>query len=82
MTQDVQVPFTVGGTATDQVDWRVESSSPLTIPAGALSVPLTITMADDTLQEGDETALVILGSPVNATLGTQPTLTLTIVDND
>jgi hypothetical protein len=81
-TQTVQIPFTVGGTATDQVDWRVETTSPLVVARGDVSVPVTITLADDALQEGDETAIVTLLNPSGAVLGTQPSLTLTIVDND
>jgi hypothetical protein len=81
-SQVVQIPFTIGGTATDQVDWRVETSSPLIIAPGDTTAQLTITLADDLLQEADETATVTLQTPTNASLGTQPCFTLTIVDDD
>jgi hypothetical protein len=37
---------------------------------------------DDTLDEPNETVNLVLRNPVNATLGTQSTAILTIVDND
>ncbi|MCP3917467.1 MAG: hypothetical protein GY711_18130 [bacterium] len=79
---DVSVPYTVGGTATADVDWRVEEPNPLSIPAGTMSVGMTIVVVEDSEQEGDENAVVLLQAPTGAVLGTAPQFTLTIVDDD
>lgn len=77
----VSVPFTISGTATDGADYT-RSQSPLLIPAGMTGVSLTVTITDDALSEGDETATFTLGAPSNATLGAIAANTLTITDND
>ncbi len=81
-TSDILVPYTEGGTATDGVDWRVESTNPLVIRAGELCASLVITVAEDQEVEGDETAVVTLTSPAEAVLGEVAEFTLTIVDDD
>ncbi len=54
-----------------------------TIAAGASSVAVTVQTTQDTLDEPDETFLVELSSPVNATLATgKDQATGTITDND
>ncbi|MCP3916442.1 MAG: hypothetical protein GY711_12870 [bacterium] len=78
----VLVPFTEGGSATAQVDYRVESTNPLVIPAGQSSAALLVTIAHDTEGEADETVVLTLDPPVHAVLGTQLEHTLTILDND
>jgi hypothetical protein len=81
----VTVPFTLGGLATvgPLADATV-TSSPLVIAAGAASGTITITVANDTLDEVDEDLSVTLdtGSLVNATAGPITTLTATIQDDD
>ena len=67
---DVQVPFTLDGTATPGSDYTV-SASPLLIPAGQLQADLTVTLIDDPDPEIVETILVELGPPSLGTLGTQ-----------
>ncbi len=80
---DVSVPFTIGGTATEGAteDFTL-TASPVTIPAGSLSTDIPITVNDDGLFEDDETAIVTLGTPVNATLGAITAHTATIENND
>jgi hypothetical protein len=82
-TQDVTVPFTVStsGTAATPADFTV-SASPLVIPAGQLSRSITLTVVDDALDEANETVIVNLGTPTNATQGANTVHTLTIQDND
>lgn len=80
-TKNVTVPFTLGGTATNGTDYTI-SSSPLTIPAGSTSASIQVTIIDDALVDGNETVIVTLGSPTNATLGSPTAETLTITDND
>jgi Calx-beta domain len=78
----VTVPYTLGGTATGGgVDYTI-TPSPVTIPAGATTATITVTVVDDTIAEPDETVVLTLGSPTNATLGGTTVHTLTIVDND
>ena len=80
-TQDVTVPFTVGGTASDPADYTI-TPSPLTIPAGQWTATITITLHDDFLNDGDETVIVTLGDPVNGVKGTLTVHTATIIDDD
>ncbi|MBN1993442.1 MAG: DUF11 domain-containing protein [Anaerolineae bacterium] len=80
---DVTIPFTVSGTATEgSGDDFTISSSPVTIPAGQTGVVITITLNEDTQAEDDETVILTLGSPTNATVGSTGSHTLTINDND
>ncbi len=81
--QDVSVPFTTGGTATQGAgnDYTL-TASPITIAAGGSSANITVTINDDALDEPDETVIVTLGTPGNASLGTPSSHTLTIADND
>ncbi|MCB0273147.1 MAG: DUF1735 domain-containing protein, partial [Bdellovibrionales bacterium] len=67
---DVDVPFTINGlsTAIDPDDYSI-TASPITIPAGSLSADITITIADDLLDENDETIIIDMGAPINASQG-------------
>ncbi|MBE9160631.1 putative Ig domain-containing protein [Nodosilinea sp. LEGE 06152] len=70
------------GTATTPADY---DSAPITIDfaAGETSKTITIPIADDTLYESNETINLTLSNPTGgATLGTQKTAILTIVDDD
>jgi hypothetical protein len=77
---EVVVPFTVGGTA-DTADFTIPTSS-VVIPAGQTSGTISVNVVNDSLDENDETVTVTLGTPNHATLGTDITHTLTIVDDD
>jgi large repetitive protein len=79
----VTVPYTVGGTATAGAgaDYTIPAS-PLVIPAGQGSGAITITVNGDGLDELDETVIVTMGTPVNATPGATTVHTATIVDDD
>lgn len=79
--QDVTVPFTLSGTATNGSDYAI-TSSPVTIAAGNTTATLTITLTDDLIDEVDETIFVTMGTPTNAIAGTTTTHTVTILDND
>ncbi len=80
---DVTVPFSVGGasTASDPADYSL-TASPLVIPAGSLFADALITLVDDALDEPDETVVLTLGAPTNATVGANSTHTATISDDD
>ncbi|MBO3700895.1 S-layer family protein, partial [Roseivirga sp. E12] len=78
---DATVSYTVTGTATN-IDYTLADGT-LTIPAGSTSQNITIaSIVDDALDEVDETVIVTLSGPGNATLGTNTVHTYTITDND
>jgi hypothetical protein len=79
--QAVTVPFTVTGTATSGTDYT-NTASPLTIPVGALSASVTITIVGDTLDEANETVILTMGKPTNAVKGATTVHTATITDDD
>ncbi|MCB0271951.1 MAG: hypothetical protein KDD46_02925, partial [Bdellovibrionales bacterium] len=80
---DVTVPFSVNGssTATDPDDYTI-SASPIVITAGNTSADITLTLADDGVYEGNETVVIDLGAPTNATLGAVDTHTATITEDE
>jgi hypothetical protein len=77
-TQAVTVPFTLSGTASNPADYTV-TASPLTIPAGSTSASATVTIVNDGVAEPDETVILTMGTPTNATTGSTPVHTLTIL---
>ena len=81
--QDVTVNYAITGTATGSgTDFTLEDGS-LTISAGATSGTITIgNIADDSLDESNETVIITLSSPSGATLGSDNVHTFTITDND
>ena len=64
------------------MDYTISPATPITIPAGSTSTTITIAVKEDMAVEADETVIVVLGMPTNATLGTPSTYTLTIVNDD
>jgi hypothetical protein len=79
--QPVSVPFTVSGTASETIDYRLISHS-FIIPAGSVSGQAVIEITNDLLAEPDETVILTLGTPTNATLGAGTQAIVTIQDND
>ncbi|RYF40878.1 MAG: hypothetical protein EOO38_21340, partial [Cytophagaceae bacterium] len=70
------------GSATSGQDYRAVNGI-VTFPAGETTVSVFVPILDDTVFEADETVSLVLSSPSeNAILGSIPTSTLTIVDND
>lgn len=79
----VSVPFTASGTAQQGADQDYSlMASPVTIPAGDISASLTLQVVDDTLKEPTEEAVITLGTPTNAVLGSPAAHTVTIKDNE
>ncbi len=75
------VTYTVGGTATNGVDYNPLSGS-VTIPAGQSSVTFTITPVNDAdADEGPETVILTLTDAAAYDLGTANNATVTIEDN-
>ena len=81
--QDVTVNYTVTGTATGSGTDYTLANDTLTISAGATNGIITISnIIDDTADEDNETVILTLSSPNNATLGSDSVHTYTITDND
>lgn len=69
------------GKASARCDY-ISTSGGLTFAPGETSKTFSILLIDDAYLEGDETLTVSLGNPAGAVLGSQPTATVTITDND
>ena len=79
--QQVTVAYaTSGGTATQGSDYTAASGT-LTFAPGDTAKTISVTLADDSVAESDETFQVTLSSPQNATLA-DATANGTITDND
>ncbi len=80
-TQAVTVPFTLSGTAVSGTDYSgvAPGSLTLTIPAGQNSATITGTLLAD--PGANQTLIVTLGAPTNATPGTNTVNTLTIAES-
>ena len=81
--QNVTVNYAITGTATGSGTDYTLATGTLTISAGATSGTITIAgIIDDSLDEPNETVIITLSSPSNATLGSDDAHTYTITDND
>ena len=78
----IEIPYTVGGTATETSEFTV-SSSPITIPSGLTTGTATISTngLDDTDVEPIETIILTFGTLVNATT-TETDVTLNLISDD
>jgi|GEM_PF-1077339 len=81
VTSALTVNLTLTGTATNGTDYTSIPST-ATFAAGSATTTVNINPIDDTLVEGDETAILTLTAGTNYTLGTATTATVTIADND
>jgi hypothetical protein len=75
-----EVFFSIGGTATNGVDYAPALTGSITIPAGQTSANLTITPVDDGLDEPNETVVVTLTAGAAYTIGT-PSLAVVTIAN-
>jgi hypothetical protein len=75
------VTYSVAGSATNGSDYAALSGT-MTIPAGAISAPITVAPIADTLSEGPEQVIVTLTSNSSSTyfLGAPTSATVTIAD--
>jgi hypothetical protein len=79
----VTVNYSVtGGTANVADATVVGAPGTLTFAPGQTTKTIDVTVVDDTLDEADETVVVTLATPGNATIGGIASHTLTITDND
>ena len=77
---DASVPFTISGTATGADDNAAAGT--ISIPAGATSGTYAFTVTRDALDEADETVILVMGTPTNATAAAPTSHTVTITDDD
>ena len=81
--QDVTVDYAVTGSATGSGTDYTLANGTLTISAGSTSGTITIgSIVDDSFDEANETVILTLSNPTNATLGSDNIHTFTIKDND
>lgn len=80
-TSSLTVNYTVGGTATNGVDYAPLSGS-VTFAPGSPVATIIVLPIDDALPEGDETVIVTLVGGPGYTVGSPHTATVTITDND
>ncbi|MGS0525093.1 Calx-beta domain-containing protein [Zobellia nedashkovskayae] len=83
----VTVPYTITGTAANGVDYSVQGTSPMTFPEGIFSQNINIATIGDTGPEPNETIILTLGNPSNATKFSYTQMpvaqrTVTIIDDD
>ncbi|MCX7999463.1 MAG: hypothetical protein N3A69_11020, partial [Leptospiraceae bacterium] len=72
----VTINYTVSGTATSGADHNL-SNGTLTFNPGETTKYITFTVTNDLSAEPNETIIITLGSPINATLGANTTHTYT-----
>ena len=80
---NVTVDYAVTGTATGSGTDYTLANGTITINAGSTSGTISIaSIVDDSADEANETVIVTLSNPSNATLGSDSVHTYTITDND
>ncbi len=75
------VHYTVSGSAVAGSDYTAPSGT-IVIPTGASSVPLLVSLVDDTTLEADETLIITLTADASYDLGAVSNATTTINDDD
>jgi Calx-beta domain len=80
-TSDLRVFYTIGGTATNSVDYqRLRNNA--TIRSGRAFVAITLRPIDDPISEPDETAILTLSPNPSYIIGSPSTATVTIHSNE
>ena len=75
------VNYAMTGTATNGTDYT-NLNGTVTIPSGSSTVTLTLSPIDDTLAEGDETAILTISTNANYGAGSPSSDTVTIHDDE
>ena len=81
---DITVTLATTGTGTDGTDYSVVNGTTITISAGATTGIKTFTMTDDSVYEGNETAVVAISgvSGASAVESGSQSVTFTITENE
>ncbi|MBN3518964.1 gliding motility-associated C-terminal domain-containing protein [Algoriphagus lutimaris] len=78
----VTVPLSFSGTASGGgTDYSITGST-ITLSAGEIMDSIRVTSQFDGIEEGNETIIIDMGTPTNATEGTPNQVTITIIDED
>ncbi len=77
--KDISVEYTTSGT-TIPADYIIHNLSPLVIPAGSTTADINMSILEGDGWEVDETLILSLGSPVNASLGSPAVQTIVITE--
>jgi len=77
--KDITLPYTLSGTTTSG-DYVIMSPSPITIPAGDATGGIYFSINEGDGMEDDETLIIDLGTPTNASLGAISIQTVTITE--
>ena len=77
----LSVPFTMGGPAINGSDYSLSSGS-FSFSAGATTAMITLTAVNDTVLEGDETAVLTLAASPNYTIGSPNSAPCTITSDE
>ena len=81
--RDATVDYAItGGTATGSGTDYTLASGTATITAGSATTSFNLVISNDALDEDNETVIVTLTNPSNASLGVDQTHTYTITDDD
>ncbi|HEY1581929.1 MAG TPA: Calx-beta domain-containing protein, partial [Chthoniobacterales bacterium] len=80
-TQALTVFYTLGGTATNGVDYRTLKGR-VKIPAGKDSATITVAPIDDSIPEGTETVVLTLSAETTYGITGAASATVSILDND
>ena len=80
----ILLAYGVSGTATagSGHDFIITNYGTVSVPSGAATATIPVTIKDDSIEENSETVVLTLSDGVDYTLGTVKTHTLTITDND
>ncbi len=78
---DLNVFYTISGTATNGVDYRRLRGS-ATVRSGTPKAAITVKPIDDTIPEPDETVILTLSPDANYIIGSPSTATVTIHSNE
>ena len=78
---DITLEYTVDGTATAGSDYTALSGT-VTVPAGATTATIPVTLIDDSVQEDSETVVLTLTAGEDYAVGGSGTHRLTIAAND
>jgi hypothetical protein len=81
LTSALTANYIMGGTATNGTDYNGLTGT-VTFAAGSSTATVNLTPIDDTLFEGNETAILTLAANSNYAIGANNTATVTIADND
>ena len=83
--QTITVPVTLAATSTATYgasEDHLFSNTSLEFLAGEVSKSVTFAINDDALYESDETIILYLGAPTNATIGTNASHSITVVSDE